>query len=259
MLQASIKIRKRMAGGHFLQNYDTQFFGMIFLFMVLGVTIWSGWSVLLWMKDVRRQPPLKLEVEGEHFYTTQKDIREVFLELCTSGTFIELDVEAIQKQIYRLPWIKKVSVRKQWPDRIKIHLVEYIPVACWNDLNKVDSDGVSFSEPLDWIENQSFPLLYGPEGREKEVLEGYRVMNSILLPRNYRLKSVVMSARHSWFLILDNNICLKLGREYCTDRLHRFIELYPFLKRQGQATNKRVSYIDLRYESGASVAWAPLS
>ena len=41
-------------------------------------------------------------------------------------------------------------------------------------------------------------------------------------------------------------------------RLQRFIELYPVLEQQGQAENKRVSYVDLRYDSGASVGWSPV-
>ena len=35
----------------------------------------------------------------------------------------------------------------------------------------------------------------------------------------------------------------------------RFIELYPILQQQ---TDKRVDYVDLRYDSGGAVGWAPL-
>ena len=31
-------------------------------------------------------------------------------------------------------------MRKQWPDELKIHLVEYVPVARWNDLHMVDAE-----------------------------------------------------------------------------------------------------------------------
>ena len=50
----------------------------------------------------------------------------------------------------------------------------------------------------------------------------------------------------------------ELGRDDRNGRLQRFIELYPVLQQQGQAESKRVSYVDLRYESGASVGWAPV-
>ena len=149
-------------------------------------------------------------------------------------------------------------MRKQWPDELKIHLVEYVPVARWNDLHMVDAEGKSFSVPAERIGKQKLPLLYGPEGSEQDVLEGYRTMSSMLAASKYTLKMAAMSARHSWQLALDNDVRLELGRDDRTGRLQRFIELYPVLQQQGQAESKRVSYVDLRYEAGASVGWAPV-
>jgi len=40
-------------------------------------------------------------------------------------------------------------------------------------------------------------------------------------------------------------------------RLNRFVELYPVLQRQAQSDGKSISYVDLRYDSGAAVGWAP--
>ncbi|STM57713.1 cell division protein FtsQ [Escherichia coli] len=83
------------------------------------------------------------------------------------------DVNIIQTQIeQRLPWIKQVSVRKQWPDELKIHLVEYVPIARWNDQHMVDAEGNTFSVPPDRTSKQVLPMLYGPEGSANEVLQG---------------------------------------------------------------------------------------
>ena len=79
------------------------------------------------------------------------------------------DVDVIQQQIERLPWIKQASVRKQWPDELKIHLVEYVPVARWNDLHMVDAEGKAFSVPAERAGKQKLPLLYGPEGSEQDA------------------------------------------------------------------------------------------
>jgi len=165
--------------------------------------------------------------------------------------FNQRQVAVIQQQIERLPWIKQASVRKQWPDELKIHLVEYVPVARWNDLHMVDAEGKAFSVPAERAGKQKLPLLYGPEGSEQDVLEGYRAMSATLAASKYTLKMAAMTARHSWQLALDNDVRLELGRDDRNGRLQRFIELYPVLQQQGQAESKRVSYVDLRYESGA--------
>jgi len=40
-------------------------------------------------------------------------------------------------------------------------------------------------------------------------------------------------------------------------RLSRFVELYPVLQQQAQTDGKEISYVDLRYDSGAAVGWKP--
>ncbi|WP_031594286.1 cell division protein FtsQ, partial [Pantoea agglomerans] len=191
-------------------------------------------------------------------YTTHDDIRQAILSLGPPGTFMSQDVDILQQQIERLPWIKQVSVRKQWPDELKIHLVEYTPVARWNDLHMVDAEGVSFSVPASHVGKETMPMLYGPEGSEKEVLAGYHSMDDVLKARKFTLKVASMTARRSWQLVTSDDVRIELGRSDTMKRLNRFIELYPVLQQQGQNESKRISYVDLRYDSGASVGWTPI-
>lgn len=234
-----------------------QLAGIIFLLMVLGTVLWGAWGVIGWMQDTSRQPLSELVVTGEQRYTTNDDIRQAILTLGPPGTFMTQDVNVIQQQIERLPWIKQVSVRKQWPNELKIHLVEYVPIAHWNDLHMVDADGKSFSIPAERVGKQIMPLFYGPEGSEQDVLDGFRTMNQKLLASKFTLKAVTMSARHSWQLTLDNDIRLELGRDDRMGRIQRFITLYPNLQQEAETDKKRIDYVDLRYDSGASVGWAP--
>lgn len=257
MSQAALNARDREADNSPRRSNGTQLAGMIFLLMVLGTILWSGWVVVGWMQDASRLPLSRLVLTGERHFTTNDDVRQAILALGAPGTFMTQDVDIIQQQIERLPWIKQASVRKQWPDELKIHLVEYVPVAHWNDLHMVDAEGKSFSIPAQRLGNQKLPLLYGPEGSEQDVLEGYRAMNDVLAANKYQLKMASMTARHSWQLALDNDVRLELGRDDRMGRLQRFIGLYPVLLQQAQTENKRVSYVDLRYDSGASVGWAP--
>jgi cell division protein FtsQ len=230
---------------------------MMFLLAVLFTVLMSGWMVLNWMEDAQRLPLSKLVVTGERHYTRNDDIRQAILALGSPGTFMTQDVNIIQSQIERLPWIKQASVRKQWPDELKIHLVEYVPIARWNDQHMVDSDGNAFSVPAERTSKQNLPMLYGPEGSENEVLQSYRDMGQMLARDKFTLKVAAMTARRSWQLTLNNDIKLDLGRGDTMKRLERFIELYPVLQQQAQTDGKRISYVDLRYDSGAAVGWQP--
>ncbi len=240
------------------RSNGARLFGIVFLLMVMGVMIAGGLVVLKWMNDASRLPLSKLVVTGQLHYTTHDDIRQAILSLGSPGTFMSQDVNVIQQQIERLPWIKQVSVRKQWPDELKIHLVEFTPVARWNDSHMVDSDGVSFSVPANRMGKETLPMLYGPEGSEKEVLAGYHSMDDVLKARKFTLKVASMTARRSWQLVTSDDVRIELGRTDTMKRLNRFIELYPVLLQQGQNEHKRINSVDLRYDSGASVGWTPI-
>ncbi|QCR37155.1 cell division protein FtsQ [Nissabacter sp. SGAir0207] len=260
MSQAALNARERnepTVSRGLRRSNGTRLVGVLFLLLVLGTIGWGGWAVVGWMKDASRLPLSRLVVTGERHYTTNDDIRQAILALGSPGTFMTQDVDVIQQQIERLPWIKQASVRKQWPDELKIHLVEYVPVARWNDLHMVDADAKSFSVPSERVGKQTLPLLYGPEGSEQDVLQGYRTMSQTLAASKFTLKIVSMTARHSWQLALDNDIRIDLGRDDRAGRLQRFIELFPVLQQQAQTDSKRISYVDLRYDTGAAVGWAP--
>ncbi|WP_312687281.1 cell division protein FtsQ [Kosakonia sp.] len=237
------------------RNNGTRLAGIVFLLAVLCTVFISGWVVLGWMDDAQRLPLSKLVVTGDRHYTRNDDIRQSILALGAPGTFMTQDVNIIQSQIERLPWIKQASVRKQWPDELKIHLVEYVPIARWNDQHMVDVDGNSFSVPAERTSKQILPMLYGPEGSESEVLQGYRDMGQVLAKDKFTLKEAAMTARRSWQLTLSNDIKLNLGRGDTMKRLARFVELYPVLQQQAQTDGKEISYVDLRYDSGAAVGW----
>lgn len=100
--------------------------------------------VLNWMKDADRLPMSKLVLTGERHYTTNDNVRKAVLSLGTPGTFMKLDVNEVQQQLERIPWLRQVTVRKQWPDELKIHLVEYVPYARWNDSQMVDDARAGF-------------------------------------------------------------------------------------------------------------------
>ncbi|BDH47115.1 cell division protein FtsQ [Salmonella enterica subsp. enterica serovar Choleraesuis] len=257
MSQAALNTRPRDEESTTGRNNGTRLAGIAFLLAVLLTVFIGGWIVVGWMEDAQRLPLSKLVVTGERHYTRNDDIRQSILALGAPGTFMTQDVNIIQQQIERLPWIKQASVRKQWPDELKIHLVEYVPIARWNEQHMIDAQGTAFSVPASRTRKQVLPMLSGPEGSETEVLQNFQTMSGELLKQKFTLKEAAMTARRSWVLTLNDGIQLNLGRGDTLKRLSRFMELYPVLQQQAQTDGKRIAYVDLRYDSGAAVGWAP--
>ncbi|BGI51229.1 MAG: cell division protein FtsQ [Arsenophonus endosymbiont of Ceratovacuna japonica] len=210
---------------------------------------------LNWIKDINKFSIYNLVITGERHYTCDDNIKQIILTLGISNTFIEIDINKIKNKIQNIPWIKNVNVSKQWPNKLKIHLVEYKPYAKWNDTIFIDVEGIIFNLPILQNIQENLLMLYGPEGSQKEVLNMYFTMQQQLKSHNFNIKSLSMNTRRAWQLILVNHIKLNIGKKDIKKRLNHFIELYKILK---QVTDKRIEYIDLRYHSGAAVGWLPL-
>ncbi|WMY96608.1 MAG: cell division protein FtsQ/DivIB [Arsenophonus sp.] len=227
-------------------------FGFIFFLIVLTIIIFTGYLLLNWMKDIHRLPISKLLITGERNYTNDDHIRQAILELEIPGTFMNIDINIMHNKIKKISWIKKVIVRKKWPNELKIDLVEHQPYAKWNDIFFINEEGIIFNFPKLINSNKKFLMLYGPEGSQQEILKMYRIMQNQLLEHNFIIKSLSMSTRRAWQLVLVNDIKLNIGKKDIKKRLNRFIKLYPLLKK---VKNKRIEYVDLRYASDAAVGW----
>ncbi|CAD83665.1 cell division protein FtsQ [Candidatus Blochmanniella floridana] len=236
---------------------------LVFICVMLVLLIVGIHKNIKWVCDYYSGPLSYIIVTGNRFFTTNDDINYIILKSGVLGTFITQDVNIIQKQIKQMPWIQKVSVRKQWPNTLKINLIEYIPIAYWNN-EFISTTGVVFSvseclynEYSSFVRKmyQEIPILYGPTGKDQEVLNNYLRFSAILKSSNFQIKSVKTDTCYTWQLVLDNNVCLKLGCVNLIERLHYFIKVYPFLVKEMDEKNKYIDYVDLRYNSGCSVRW----
>ena len=227
-------------------------FGGAFLLLVvvtIGALIYSTFS---WMTDDQRLPLSRLMVEGSLHHVSPKDVQRALADIPRIGTFMTQDVNQLQQTLQTLPWVEQISIRKQWPDLVKVYIVEYKAIAIWNGNSLLNPDGNVFNgHPEDAGENTV--NLYGPEGSSKQVLSVWKKSTQELKPLGRTITSVVLNDRRAWQLILDNGIRLELGKDAREDRLNRFVQLY---NRLGDKV-EQVSYIDLRYDTGAAVGWIP--
>lgn len=208
----------------------------------------------VWLRYYFYKPMDYVVISGNRCITTKNDIFCLITQSELLGTFVIQDINIIQKKIEQLPWIKQVSIRKHWPDTLKIHLVEYIPLAYWNNDSVISTTGVVFYAPKNLIDDnygsKKIPVFFGPTGTERDVLANYLIFSGILGSVGFKIKSIKTDVRNSWQLVLQNNIHLNLGRKNILDRLCFFIKIYPILFYK---INEQYKYIDLRYKSGFAV------
>ncbi|KJG10476.1 cell division protein FtsQ [Photobacterium kishitanii] len=225
--------------------------GLAFFIFVIGFTVWLVSATKDWMTDANRLPLSNLVIQGQLHYLTKDDVRQSILNLHHLGTFMTQDVNSIQASVEALPWVAQAAVRKQWPNTIKVFLVENQPIAEWNGTYLVNRAGDVFKAPALQVAGLGLTNLIGPKGTSQEVLAGLREMRPVLKKAGFGIASLAFNERRSWRVVLKNGIILQLGHEARMQRIKRFIEIYPELLKQ----DKPIDYVDLRYDSGAAVGW----
>ncbi len=166
-----------------------------------------------------------------------------------SGNFFTVDIEHLRQSLEQLPWVRGVSIRREFPDRLTVRLEEHQALARWNGVSLVNTYG----EVFDAQSEQALPAFIGQDGDSHEIAQRYGEFGGQLRPLNLRVAQIALSPRHAWQLHLSNGMVLELGREEMEQRLARFVEVYPYSL---AALEGSVRYVDLRYRNGFALGGA---
>lgn len=197
-------------------------------------------------------PVTSIAIAGEMPYTTRLDI-ESAIEQVNLGNFFNLNVNEVQQKVAKLPWVFSVSVRKKWPNELKIYVVDQQPIAHWNGDFLINANGKAFQADVKRLA-QKLPAFFGPEGTEKIALENFRNLNKLLGFSDLAIDELVLTERFAWQLILNDGVSINLGRDSRVERIQRFMDIYPEIKLH-KKPGQQVDYVDLRYDTGLAVGW----
>jgi cell division protein FtsQ len=165
------------------------------------------------------------------------------------GTFFTMDLDAARAALSRVPWVRAVALRRQWPRRLEIEVDEHQPLARWNDAALVSTRGDVFT--ANWA--GELPEFSGPDDQSRLMVERYREWGALLEPLALRVSGLRLSARGGWQLkARDGNgeLTLDVGRDDVTGRLARFVAVYARTVGVLARTGKPVDRVDLRYRNG---------
>jgi cell division protein FtsQ len=191
-------------------------------------------------------PLREITVHGPLRHTPRADI-EAAARTRVTGNFFSVDLEQVRAAFERFPWVRRVDVRRAWPDGLLVRLEEHVALARWGEEALVNTQGERFSAHTE----ERLPIFAGPPGREAELARRYRGFVALLAPLDAPLVHVALSPRQAWQLRLETGLRIVLGRDIPGDpvetRLARFVAAYPQIAAQAQG---RHEYVDLRYPNG---------
>ena len=210
-----------------------------------------GLAMMLdWMKDPYRWPVEQVHIKGRFAHLQPAQLEKQVVPLASQG-FFTMNVGEIQRRLQNLPWVEQVSVRRVWPDQLSIEVREQQPVAHWGEDAFLNTQAEVFA-PEQPVDLEVLPRFQGPDGYEHRVLLMYRRLQEMFKPLQLSVNSLQLDARRSWRVRLSNDLRVEIGRSRPTERIARFVRVYPAILAAG---NGQLVSVDLRYSNGFALRW----
>ena len=156
-----------------------------------------------------------------------------------------------------MPWVRQATLRRVWPDRLAVQLVEHRPVALWQgddgNARLVNDHGEVFEANLGDVEDDALPEFSGPEGSAAQMLWLYRRLEPMFQSHQMQPVALQLSGRGSWSLELDSGATVRLGRgsqDELAERAERFLRTVSQVTERFQ---RDLEYADLRHADGYAV------
>jgi cell division protein FtsQ len=202
---------------------------------------------VVWMTDPTHLPLRSVRVDGDFKHLSANRLRQVVGAKATGG-FFNVNVRAIRAAVMVDPWVSDVSVRRIWPDQLRVTIYEQRAIAYWGDHSLLSDRGKPFAPPP-----STFPVglvhLAGPQGSEALVVKRYGQLADWFRPLGLRISSVTLNDRRSWSFSVDGAFDVIVGRTDFETRVQRLVSTLP--RTSDRLQNSAV--IDLRYTDGFAV------
>ena len=205
-------------------------------------------SVLLYRYIDR--PLARISVSSPYERVAQDEI-EVLVADVTHGGFISLDLTVVRERLEAHPWIASASVRRQWPDRLQLTIVEEVPIARWRDSGFLNRSGVALIA-ADSSALSRLPHLVGPEGSSREVMSEFRDVSELMFSQGLKVRAFSVDEHGVRRLRLASGHEVVLGRGDVIAKVRRFVAIW-----QGELASRQqeIKVIDARYDNGVAVSW----
>jgi cell division protein FtsQ len=176
------------------------------------------------------------------------------------GNFFTTNLDTVRLAFESVPWVRRATVRREWPDQLIVALEEHEALGTWGaDGRLLSTKGDVFTANLaEAEEDHELPAFDGPEGSEKEVLSRFEELRLWFAPLKLVPQALSLSGRYAWTVKLDNGMSVALGREQTAttlkERVDRLLGIYPQLVSHLQ----NIETIDMRYQNGLALSAADL-
>jgi cell division protein FtsQ len=237
--QAKRKLKKKRASSfQWRKSYN---WGFLLAPLLVGIAYLAQSDQML--------PIRSIQLAGSFENLDQREV-ESTLKVYIGQGFFSLDIHQLQQTLKARPWTDSVSVRRIWPDKLRVTITEKKPVARWDDDHLLsDSARIFAARSADFA---YLPRVHADNHSSEWVLGQYRKLQAQFNRVDERVVSLRVDSRGALDVDLINGLRIKLGRDAIDRKVDRLVSIY---QQQILPRREQIERIDLRYSNGFAVAW----
>jgi cell division protein FtsQ len=218
--------------------------------LAAAVTLAAG-AAVVWAAQRPRFDFRRIEVVGDLRHVGRATIRAAIAGRLT-GNFFTMRLADSRAAFETIPWVASASVRRVWPDRLVVTMVERRALGVWSDGRVLSDAGVLFdANPAEAEADGAQIEFAGPARYAAEAVERLRAFSASLAALQTSVAAIEISDRASWTVRTAGGQTLDLGRDdppgSVQGRLTAIIAGYPTVVAQ---LNGPPGHIDARYNNG---------
>ncbi len=194
-------------------------------------------------------PIRTIQLLGTFDNLDQKEVESTLQAYLGQG-FFSLDIQELQQVLHAKSWTESVSVRRIWPDKLRVTIVEKKPVARWDDKHLLSDQAKVYR--ADTGDFAYLPLVHADGHQPDWVLAQFYRLEARFSQVDERVVALHADSRGALDIELINGLKIKLGRSEIEYKIARLIKIY---RPQILPRREKIQRIDLRYSNGFAVAW----
>ena len=186
------------------------------------------------------------------------------------GNFFTVDLDDARTVFESVPWVRHATVRRIWPNVLRVRIEEQQPLALWNENQMINTWGEAFTANTGEVDDETvLPQFSGPEGTESLVVQRYAELARWFAPLDMRQATRTESPLRLARRAVQRHVAgpgpgsgrRRAGSAPPPARC-RSRRAFNVLCRRGPVAGRlegrTITQADLRYPNGFALALAPL-
>ena len=187
----------------------------------------------------------RVVVTGKMEHVDTKKLSE-FIESRVYGNLFAININALQDDFGKFPWLKDVIVSRDFPNSILVEISEYTAVARLANIGLVADDGAVFAG----VDNtQRLPLIHAREVDVGDALFEYKLVNDIFSKHQVRVEQIFMTSPGVTKIDFSN----KLRVVFCGIAIESQVHLLSDYWDKLYSLNPKLNYVNMCYKNALAI------